>query len=131
MTTAISTSDPSTERAGDWGGWVTESSLLRSTSLRANFQSRLAWRPRGHGRCDAHLFRPLLVVPCRWSDLASKDAVADHSVEQHQREDEQALAPEHEGETGMRCGGFLDRDRERDHVGPERDCESAEGESEN
>jgi hypothetical protein len=26
----------------------------------------------------------------------------------------------------MRCRGFLDRDRERDHIGPERDDESAE-----
>src|SRR5438270_14065209 len=67
----------------------------------------------------------------RWFYLASKDAVADRGVEQHQREDEKTLAPEHEGETGMRCGGFFDRDRERDHVGPERDRQSAERRHEN
>src|SRR6516225_7766837 len=61
-----------------------------------------------------------------WPDLAPEDAVADHGVKQHQWEDEETLSPEHEGETGMGRCGFFDRDRERDHVGPERDRQSAE-----
>src|SRR5580700_108983 len=70
-------------------------------------------------------------MPCRRPDLASEHGVADYGVEQHQREDEEALAPEHEGETGMRGGGFLNRDREWDHVGPERDRQCAERRHEN
>jgi hypothetical protein len=61
-----------------------------------------------------------------WLDLARKDAVADLCIEQHRREDEDALPPKREGEAGMRCRGFLDHDRQRDHVGPERDGQSAE-----
>src|SRR5437660_11610246 len=52
------------------------------------------------------------VVVGRRSDLASEDGVADHGIEQHQREDKEALAPEHEGETGMWRRRFFDRDRE-------------------
>src|SRR5499427_5550391 len=65
------------------------------------------------------------VVACRRAYLSPENAVADDGVEQHQREDEQALAPKHEGEAGVRRRGFLDRDRERDHVGPERDRQRA------
>ena len=43
------------------------------------------------------------VVVGRRPDLASEDGVADDCVEQHQREDEETLAPEHEGETGVGC----------------------------
>src|SRR6516162_9898077 len=68
----------------------------------------------------------VLIMPWRWFDLAPKDAVADDGVDQHQREDEEACSPEHEGETGMGCCGFVDRDRERDHVRPERDRQRAE-----
>src|SRR5260221_10978035 len=59
------------------------------------------------------------------SDLSEKDAVVDHGVEQHQREDEKALAPEHEGKARMRRGSLVDGDRERNHVGPERDRQRA------
>src|SRR6516162_88650 len=72
-----------------------------------------------------------LIVSRGRPDLASEDAVTDHCVKQHQREDEEAFAPEHEGETGMRGGGFLDRHREWDHVRPERYCQGAERRSEN
>src|SRR6266849_450037 len=68
----------------------------------------------------------LLIMSCRWSDLASKDGVADGGVEQHQREDENTRSPEHECETGMGCGSFVDGDRERDHVRPERDRQGPE-----
>src|SRR5271170_1645682 len=60
-----------------------------------------------------------VMVGC-WPDLASKDAVADDGVEQHQREDDDTRSPEHEGETGMRRRGFFDRYRERDRQRPER-----------
>src|SRR6516165_6123806 len=70
-------------------------------------------------------------MPGRWFNFSSEDAVADDGVKQHQREDEETRTPEHEGEAGMRCRGFLDRDRERDHVGPERNRESAERRREN
>src|ERR1700730_10230111 len=69
---------------------------------------------------------PALVMSSRRFDLASEDAVADHGVEQHQREDEKALAPEHEGKARMRRGSVVDGDRERDHVWPERDRQRAE-----
>ena len=59
------------------------------------------------------------------SDLASEDAVADERVEQHQWKDDHA-SPEHEHETGLRRGRFVDGDDERDDVGPERQRESAE-----
>src|SRR5205823_13597615 len=71
------------------------------------------------------------VVIGRGPYLSSEDGVADDRIEQHQREDEEPLAPEHEGEAGMRRRSFLDRDRERDHVRPERDCQSAERGREN
>ena len=66
-----------------------------------------------------------------WLDLAPKDAVADHHVEQHKGEDEDALAPKHESEAEARRRGFLDRDRERDHARPERDGQSAQRRREN
>src|SRR5271165_7261947 len=67
----------------------------------------------------------------RWPDLSPEDAVADHGVEQHQWEDEETLAPEHEGETGMRGCSFFDGDRERDHVRPKRDRQRAKRGHEN
>src|ERR1700730_2806590 len=72
-----------------------------------------------------HRVSPALIMPSCWFNLASKDGVADGGVEQHQREDEQTLAPEHEGKARMRRGSLVDRDRERDHVGPERDRQGA------
>src|SRR5277367_1566956 len=96
---------------------------------------------RAMSRCEltrSSVIVSMVAAPCWFSvvvggrpDLASEDTVADDGVEQHQREDEEALAPEHEGETGMGCGGFFDRDRERDHVGPERDRQGAERRCEN
>src|SRR6266436_6379290 len=68
-----------------------------------------------------------LVVAGRRADLASEDAQADRGVDEHQGEDEEARTPEHEGKAGMRRRGVGDRDRERDHVGPERDRERTEG----
>src|SRR5690348_7968085 len=79
-----------------------------------------------HSRIQRIIETSLHSVMACWFDLASEDAVADDGVEQHQREDEETLAPKHEGETGMGCRGVLDRDRERDHVRPERDRQSAE-----
>src|SRR5260221_12758856 len=67
----------------------------------------------------------------RGFELAAEYGVADHGVEQHQREDEETLAPEHEGEARIRRGGLVDRDRERDHVGPERDRERSKSGCEN
>src|SRR5271163_2490364 len=72
-----------------------------------------------------------LVLVRRRPDLASEDRVADRGVEQHQWEDEEARAPEHEGQTGMWRWRFFDRDRERDHVRPERDPQRAERGREN
>jgi hypothetical protein len=40
-------------------------------------------------------------------DLAPEDAVADDRVEKHQREDEQALSPEHERKTRLRRRRFV------------------------
>src|ERR1700722_4180663 len=62
-----------------------------------------------------------MIVPGLRPDLAPEHGVADGGVDQHQLKDEQAFAPEHEGETGMRRRRLLDCDRERNHVGPERD----------
>ena len=56
-------------------------------------------------------------MPRRWPDLAAQDGVADRGVEQHEREDKEADSwPEHEGETGMRCGGCLPRQEQRREV---------------
>src|ERR1700686_4444267 len=68
----------------------------------------------------------LSVMPSRRPDLAPEDAVADGRIEKHQREDEETLAPEHEGKARMRRGGLVNSDRERHHVGPERDRQRAE-----
>src|SRR5258708_13476672 len=57
-------------------------------------------------------------------DLASEDAVTDDRVEQHQWEDDHT-SPEYEHQTGLRRGRLVDGDDERDHVRPERQCESA------
>src|ERR1700686_3123520 len=65
------------------------------------------------------MLRRLIVLRCR-PDLAAKDVVTDGGGDQHQREDEKARSPEHEGETGMGCRRFVDSDDEGNHVGPER-----------
>src|SRR5271168_3421257 len=57
---------------------------------------------------------------------APEHAVIGCRVEQHQREHEEAGAPEHERQARMRRGRFLDRDREGNHVGPEGESERAE-----
>src|ERR1700731_804132 len=57
-----------------------------------------------------------IIYGCR-SDLASEDAVTYECVEQHQGEDDHA-SPEHERKTGLRRGRLVDRNYERDHVGP-------------
>jgi hypothetical protein len=41
------------------------------------------------------------VLIAGWPDLSAEYGVADRGVEQHQREDDDASAPEHEGEAGM------------------------------
>src|SRR5271170_527290 len=66
----------------------------------------------------------------RRCDLASEDAQADRGVDQHQREYEEPLSPEHEGKAGVGRRGLVDRDRERNHVRPERDRERGERSSE-
>src|SRR6201987_6058763 len=73
---------------------------------------------------------PASVMPVHGSEFAPEDAVADGRIEQHQREDPKTLAPEHEGESGRRRRGRIDRDLKRNHVGPERECERAEGRNE-
>jgi hypothetical protein len=45
----------------------------------------------------------LLIAATARSDLPSEHAVADHGIDQHEREHEQARCPEHEGEARM-CG---------------------------
>src|SRR5260221_4020272 len=67
---------------------------------------------------------PRLVVSGRCFHLASEDAVAEERVEQHQRKDDHA-SPEHEHETGPWCGSIVDSDDERNHVGPEGECQGA------
>jgi hypothetical protein len=54
----------------------------------------MAWAPFGHS------------VTIQNTSTAPKDVIGDSGVDQHQREDEEALAPEHEGETGMGGCGF-------------------------
>src|SRR5258708_12814046 len=70
------------------------------------------------------LTRRLIVHGC-CSDLAPEDAVADERVDQHQGKDDYA-SPEHEHETGLRRGSFVDRNDERDEVRPERQPETPE-----
>src|SRR6266481_1832284 len=67
--------------------------------------------------------RGLIVHGC-CSDLAPEDTVADERVEQHQRKDDYT-SPEYEHKTGLWRGRLVDGDDERDHVRPERQCESA------
>src|SRR6516165_8888278 len=67
-----------------------------------------------------------LIAASARGDLSSEHAVANRGVDQHEREHEQAFAPEHEGKARMRSGGFLDGDGERNHIRPERDGERAE-----
>src|SRR5262249_5480980 len=73
----------------------------------------------------------VLIMVCRLCDLASEHGQADHGVEQHEREHEQTCSPEHESKARVRGSRLFDRDRERDNVGPERDCQRAEGRYEN
>ena len=56
-----------------------------------------------------------------------KNVITNHGVDQHQREDEKACAPKHEGKAGVWSGRAVDSDREGNHIWPERDCERAEG----
>jgi hypothetical protein len=72
-------------------------------------------------RPDAEGSTSRLVVPTCRPDLSSKDSVASERVEQHQRKNEETRAPEYEGKTGIRCGGFVDGDGTGNHVGPEGD----------
>src|SRR3984957_9850877 len=74
-----------------------------------------------------HRLRLKLIVPVSGCcpDLTPEDAVGDDRVKQHHREDHDA-APEHEHETRLRRGGFVDGDDEGDHVGPEGQRERAE-----
>ena len=51
------------------------------------------------------------------SDLASEHGVANDRVKQHQWKDDHPAPPEHEHETGLRRGRFVDGDDERDDVG--------------
>src|ERR1700677_3130958 len=67
----------------------------------------------------------------RRPDLAPEDAQADRGIDEHEREHEQPLAPEHEGETGVRRHRLVDRDGEWDHIRPERDRERGERRDEN
>src|SRR6202051_2089627 len=73
-------------------------------------------------RCFLLLFS---MFPGCCSDLAPEDAVADERVEQHQRENDDAT-PEHEHETGLRRGRFVDGDDEGDEVWPEGQRQRAE-----
>ena len=66
------------------------------------------------------------------------DVCPDHSrhaalkgVDQRQGKDEEAGSPEHKSKAGVRCRRFLDANRERDHVWPERNCQRAERRREN
>ena len=86
-------------------------------------KSHLRTLPQSHAIASdrgivAHSVR-ISVVPLSRAYLAPENAVADEHVKQHEREDEQSFAPEHESKGGMGSGALIDRDRERDHVGPE------------
>src|SRR5262244_372994 len=100
--------------------WFTFRSSYRDTPRLAS--------PRGKRASQAP---SLLVIVSRRCDLSSEHGQVDHGVEQHEREHEETRSPEHEGKARVRCGRLFDRDREWDHVGPERDRQSAEGRDEN
>src|SRR5258705_13314832 len=68
---------------------------------------------------------PRLVLSGCCSDLASEDAVAEERLEHHQGKDDDAT-PEHEHETGLRRGRFVDGDDEGDEVWPEGQRQRAE-----
>src|SRR5580704_10286039 len=78
------------------------------------------------GHCGASSLLSMVVIGVR-PNPASEHAVVGCGVEQHQREHEEAGAPEHERQARMRRGCVLDRDRERNHVRPKRESERAEG----
>src|SRR5207248_8482526 len=105
--------------------------IARARGRAAEAQDALPEMNSDSGRSVAMRPPVFLIMPRRWFDLASEDAVADNGVDQHQREDEETLAPEHEGESGMGRRRFFDRDRERDHVRPEGDRQCAERGREN
>src|SRR5262249_20921758 len=109
--------------------WKGRSPLPQSTSCR-RLRSKAGYSVSLRPPCSASAKGSLVVIGRR-PYLSSKDGVADDGVDQHQREDDDARAPEHESQTGMGCGGFLDRDRERDHVRPERNGQGAERSREN
>ena len=58
-----------------------------------------------------------LAIVCR-ADFSSEHPVTDRGVEQQKWEDEEALAPEHEGETGRWRGAGDFRSRERTSFRP-------------
>src|SRR5215468_2467376 len=60
-----------------------------------------------------------------------KGEITYRGVDQHQREDEETCTPKHEGQAGLRSGCAVDRDRERNHIWPERDRQRAESGREN
>src|ERR1700730_17779419 len=104
--------------------WDTASRIPRRFSSCSSPGSRSCARPCPTERIEC------LVVRVRL-DLAAEHPVADRRVDEHEGKDEKAFSPEHERETRMRCRGLIDGDRERDHIGPERDRERAECRREN
>jgi hypothetical protein len=59
--------------------------------------------------------------------LAAEDAIPDNGIEQHEGVDKDARTPEHERKAGVGGCAGVDRDGKRNHVGPERKRERAEG----
>jgi hypothetical protein len=57
-------------------------------------------------------------------------AATDGGVDQHERQNKQALSPKHERQAGMWRRGRVDGDGKGNHVRPERDREGAEGRGE-
>src|ERR1700738_1862367 len=86
----------------------------------------------GFRNLNSILSEPPAAASVHWhlADLAPEYPIADSCVDQHQREDEDALPPEHECQTGMRCRSLFDGDDVGDHVRPERDSERPEGRQE-
>src|SRR5215470_19125971 len=73
--------------------------------------------------------RSLMMVRCQ-PHLAAEDAIPDNGIEQHEGVDKDARTPEHERKAGVGGCAGVDRDGERNHVGPERKRERAEGRNE-
>jgi hypothetical protein len=80
---------------------ISTSRLCDRRTYRGRIDGEYRMRPLG-SLAVAHPRRSMpSVVVGGWSDLSSEDRVADDRVDQHEREDEETLAPEHEGETGV------------------------------